>query len=145
MEGIMATVVNPEQDPQFAAFQRARDYKANTARADAALGQEVADARFSTNWFPLNMQAEQRSRQVQGDYLSRGMYGSGHHMADIANIRRDIGFQAGQQLLEHQISSAERSQQLARQLAELGMSGEEASLEARRRLTQAMAQSGVGR
>ncbi len=140
----MATTIEPEGDPTFLAYERARQYGENSLQQATQRSQAKDDS--STDFASRGLALDQQNAvdKNTADYRSTGFGQSGLRAQAEDRIRQDIALKVGDLLSQHALNTTDRQMSLVDQLALSQMQAQEEQLAARSRLTQANAKSGVG-
>lgn len=134
-------LINPEEDPQFLAFQRAMGYNENDLRAQVAMKRSRAAEDFA-NQLPILAEENRSAVQgINGDYESRGIGGGGQNKLDLLRQRTDYSRQQG--LLRQGLNRTvgDLGSDLSRQVAQNRIQTSEEELNARKRLAERNAQT----
>lgn len=136
-------VLNPEEDPQFLAFQRAQGVSESELRASIAMQRSRLQRDLANRMPQFDQMRDQASRQVQGNYLSRGLFRSGARLEDENRAVNDVESQRAAAITQTRDGEADLSSQLARQIAESRRRQADESLGARQRVALDAAQVGI--
>lgn len=124
----LGAALNPEEDPQYLAFQRALGIDEATARAQAQLQRSQLQRAYLAQLPNIQDNLQQANQGVDNAFLSRGIYGAGEQAVQkTRNInlaqqqQNDAAAKSyeGQANLESQL--AQQIAQGRRQQAELGL------------------------
>ena len=142
----MAQTIEPEGDPTFLAFERARQYGESTLAPRA--GRDQAFLANDAQLAGIGL-AQSQSNQIEDSHKSLRSRGfgsavSGQRAAAETRIRSDIALRTQELLSGYTQDSNRITDAMLDELARLGMTSQEEQNEARRRMTLAHAESGVG-
>ena len=140
----MTTTIEPEGDPTFLAYERARQYGESTLAPRAGRDQAVQAARVQNDGIGLALDQTQRVDDNMASHRARGFGQSGERAQAEDRIRSDIAQRVQSLLLNNMTTTNSITDGMLDDLAALGMTSQEEQLAARNRLTQAQAKSGVG-
>lgn len=140
----MATVIEPEGDPTFLAYERARQYGEQTLQREAQRDTSRVQEDTTRAQTALGFEQDEAVDSNLADYRSSGFGLSGNRAKAEDRIRQDIALRVGQLLTGLQRATTDIDTDLADALARSQFEREEQMLAARNRLTRANAQSGVG-
>ena len=142
----MATTIEPEADPTFLAYERARQAGESQLQAEADKGQYRAAEDVTRQGIDLAYQQDNALDASKNAYRARGFGSqmSGPRAMAEDRIRRDIALKVTEALSGYQRTSQDITDDLAYQLAANAREREEQMLAARSRLTRDNAQAGVG-
>lgn len=138
------TTIEPEGDPTYLAFERARQYGVGTLQRNAARDTSRAQEDVQSGAASLGLQQQNGVDQNLASYRDRGFGQSGVEAQDEARIRNDIALKMGTLLSGYQRSTTDIGSNLAEALAQSQFQQQEEQLAARNRLVQANAAAGVG-
>lgn len=124
----LGAALNPEEDPQYLAFQRALGVDENTARQQAALQRSQLQRAYLAQLPQIQDSLTQANEGVDSSFLARGIFGAGEqavqktrNITSAERATQDAGVTnyEGQASLESAL--ARQIAQGRRQQAELGL------------------------
>ncbi len=142
----MTTTIEPEGDPTFNAFERAKQYGQRTLMPKAAVDQQYNAAQTGNDYAQLQSSQANQIEDSKNSMRSRGFGStmSGPRAAAEGRIRTDIAQRVNELLLGASQTSTNITEGMLDDLARLGLDGVEEEKAARNRLTVDYAKSGIG-
>ena len=137
------SVLNPEEDPQFLAFQRAQGVQENELRAAIAMKRARLQSDLANRMPLLNEQKLRTLEGIDNESMSRGTYRSGSRLVAADRASSDVERQRADAIQQARQGTADLEGDLARQIAESRRRGSEAELGARQNLALDAARVGV--
>lgn len=136
-------VINPEEDPQFLAFQRALGVQENELRASIAMRRARLQSDLA-NRMPTFEEAKRSALQSIGDsYLNRGTFRSGMRLQDQDKAASGIERQRTDAITQTRQAEADLGGELARVIAENRRRQAEEAINTRQRLSLEAARVGA--
>ena len=140
----MTTTIEPEGDPTFLAYERARQYGESTLAPRAGVEQARLAGDVQRGQVGLALDQEIAVEDNLNSYRASGFGQSGLRAKDEGRIRADIALRVGELLSGYNRDSSSVTDSMLDDLASLGMASQEEQNAARNRMTKIQAQSGVG-
>lgn len=136
-------VINPEEDPQFLAFQRALGVQENELRASIAMKRARLQSDLANRMPDFD---ESKRRTIQGigeSYLDRGTFRSGMRLQDQDNAASGVESQRTAAITQTRQAEADLNSDLARIVAENRRRMAEEGVNTRQRLSLEAARMGA--
>lgn len=140
----MATTIDPEGDPTYLAYERARQAGLSTLYGNQQTADQRAQADLTSNAGDLQRSGDQQVQANTDKYRAEGFGQSGLRARDEGQIRADIASKAAGLLTQYQRTTQDAGSTLAQALAQQAYEQQVQQLAARSRLTTDNATAGVG-
>lgn len=132
--------MSPQEDPQFVAFQRALGYSDQQLMAQTAARKSMLQNSWNRQLPVYDDQLKEQQKGIGEDYLSRGVYSSGHRVMDQDNAALEQQNRMNVTKGNMQDQQADLDMQLQTQLADNRRKQAEEELAAQQRIAVAKAQ-----
>lgn len=135
--------LNPEEDPQFLAFQRALGVQENELRASIAMQRSRLQSDLANRMPEFDRQKAEGLEDVQNSYLDRGTFRSGMRLQDQDRTANAVERQRANAVQQTRQGVADLEGGLARQIAENRRRQAEEAINTRQRLALEGARAGA--
>ena len=126
--------IEPEQDPQFLAFQRALGVEESELRNSIQRRRAATQRRLAIELPSLDRQLQLGIEQIGDRFAARGIPKAGERALEESRLQGDVGGQRAQLISDAAEQQANLDAELAQKLAEQQRKLAEASLETRQNL-----------
>lgn len=127
--------LNPEEDPQFLAFQRALGTQENELRASIAMQRARLQSDLANRMPEFDRQKAEGLENIQNDYLNRGTFRSGMRLQEQDRTAGGVERQRASAIQQTRQGTADLEGSLARQIAENRRRLAEEGINTRQRLS----------